>query len=395
MKYIQQKYIFAPSIRDKARLSLLIAFALIPFVQSAAIAMLMVATLFHMPLTWRRNELFFLYVLLAFFALYYLWGAREIAPDPLNARAAISRFVSSFVVILSLFSVSKVDAKKAIQILCASIVLFVFITGVWTILFEPLVASQRWMASIYTNDETASTGLINSMAVSVGVLLFWAERKTIGVLSLLLLATIAMLYANRTGQLISAAYVAALLVQMAISKRAWYTLTIISILLLVYPLTNLDIVSSLFKFGLSRFYDEGFTTERTDVFTIGIDHIFSGNYLFGGAQLAYGWSPWYHNLFLDAYRVAGLPALMVAITLTLMTFLNALKSKSGAILFVWLIAFLIMMTSIPMEAAFVEFAINFAIFAYAIINRRFINGNSNALPHYLINRRTEESNIRN
>jgi hypothetical protein len=220
-----------------------------------------------------------------------------------------------------------------------------------------------------TGDHIHSTGQINAMVISVGYFLLISSKKLLSIVSVLGLTTIALAYANRTGMVFSAIFALALIFQIFNSSRFKYSIiTFIGILIFIFFVAQLEVFQNVLNIGINRLFDERLETERSDLLETGLEIIKSGQYPFGGAQLgaerAY---PWYHNIYLDAYRVAGFPALLLFLLLTLMSAYAMLSTKSVTLFIIWSISFAMIFTSVPIEGAFLEYSAYFSIFFYALV----------------------------
>ena len=368
MKQIQNRKVAVAYI-------LMPAFFLLPFFQNTAISLMLFATIFLLRSRGiSPKQAMFLVVLFA--ALYtYLWfGAEELRPIH-SGISLLSQTISALDFVLVLFLAGPMVARKAIQYLSMGTVILVFLEGILTIVYYPVVAIQRFMIYPITGDQVHSTGQINAMTVAVGFLLLLSGRKLLGVIALLMLASMALAYANRTGMIFSALFFMILLFQFVGSVRfSHYLLALACMLIFASLAWQLERVPDVINFGFSRFSEEGLASERFDLLSTGLEAIMSGEHPYGGAQLgperAY---PWYHNMYLDAYRAAGFPALALFIVLTLLSAHAALRSKSKSLIFVWWVALGMTMTSVPIEGAFLEYAAYFSIFSYAFVVERSCN----------------------
>jgi len=355
-----------------------LAYLLLPFTESVAIVMLLCCTPFVSPRHINKNGVAFLSVLLVALIAYYLVGASENRPI-INNSLQIWRVIASFVVILALLLVSPGNAKKSVEYLCIGVVAFVFIEGILTFIIAPDVALARAMIKPMMGGEVGvfhSTGQINAMSLAAGFLFLLSEKQFLRSLSLALLVVIAWMFLNRTGMIISAIYILYWVLHAAKSRPKVFNskrhsqlllaiaLLLISTVLLMHP----EFVPAEIKDAFLRmFFYDGLKTERYETIKIGLEQIYSGNHPFGGAQLGSEFSyPWYHNLYLDAYRVAGFPALALFLALTSISFYAVCKSNLKRLIFMWILAFGIAMSSVPLEGLFIEYTTIFTIFTYAI-----------------------------
>ncbi|WP_029922519.1 hypothetical protein [Nevskia soli] len=344
----------------------------VPFWAKSALLILLLTPLLVARLP-RLFEAVFLLALAIGLCSYLVFGAAEIKPLPLELSEAVVRTLIAIIFIVPLFFVETNTAAKAIRWLMIGCVIFVFAEGVLTLINAPETAIRRYMMSPQSGEEVHSTGQINSAVLAAGFLLLVSSKKLAGWLGLIGVIFLAVMYLNRTGMLLSATYLCVffLTTNKMTAKQRWPAFFGVAFLGLILGGPFFDSFMDSVQPAMARLSDEGLESARYEVQWHGLSLLFSGEYPLGGAQLnGVGSTEWYHNLLLDAYRVAGIPTMLIFAFLTAISFHALRKAHSFNLFVIWMVALFIASTSVVLEGFMAEYYTTFAVFSYAFIAGR-------------------------
>lgn len=355
------------TVRASARWAVMVGYLVLPVFPRAALIIPLFAFLLR-PKRLRVVRITFVAALSCALAGYLLLGAAELRPVPLSATTAAVRTAYAVLSIGSLFLLKERDAELAVHWLAIGIVGYVMYEGASTLMAAPDIALTRLFLQPGTGQEIASTDQINAMALACGYLLL-VRRSTVvafaGFGGVMLLSSA---YANRTGALLTAGLLIAwaLFVEGRRRGRLFIAAAVAlgGILVFAQQLIAADYLSRL----TSRFAIEGLESSRYQAQLYGITNIISGRHPLGGAQATDGGSSlyWYHNLFLDAYRVGGFPVLLLFILVAAIS-LRWTKRRTRAIQFLWWATLAVACTSVVIEGFSVEYYIVFAVFSLPVL----------------------------
>jgi len=328
----------------------------------------------------RFREALYLLVLVAAVGAYYILGAADIRPNPLSAERSLISTGVAILFILPFFFITPHRTRSAITALMLGVAVFVLFEGVFTIYNYPETAIRRYMMHPILGEEVHSTGQINATALAAFFLIAISRKLVFGWIAWLVVALVSIAFQNRTGMLLSVL----LLIFLLLKRQTWniwqkffWITTITSVIYLTYFLLVEPIVAN----PLARLMSEGLQTERYEIQLEGLKMIIQGRHLFGGGQLS-GTADtfWYHNIFIDAYRVAGILGLVLFVAVVLISFLNAVESRSIEVFSAWVCAFALVCTSVVMEGFLIEYLATFSVFSYALVARSF-EGRARWLAH--------------
>lgn len=329
----------------------------------------------------RTVELMFLVLLGLGLGGYFVLGADQIKPEPLEPLGAIRHAVFSFLFIAALFVMEERESRRALLWLSIGTVVFVTYAGFDTFINNPYAVIHRHIVHPLMDEEVASTGQINAAALSGGVLLFILREKILGWMALLAVVLLSFMYQNRTGMLFSILALGGWLITGRGLGKMWRGLSLV--ILVSFAGLTISLSESLFSQlmqmispALSRLSNEGLETTRYSLQLYGFSRLFNGEYVLGGAQVGGLFTEnWYHNIFLDAYRVGGVPTMLLFLCAILISLRRMLALRSASLFFIWTVAFLLAISSVPMEGFMVEYCAIFSVFSYTVLARpyRIIN----------------------
>lgn len=351
------------------RFAFFAVYFLVPFSAKTGliIVVLMPFLLARLP---RLQEVVFIVILAAALCGYFFWGSHEIKPIPLEFSQSLSRLVVSLLCLTPIFFVRADNVSGALMWLMIGTLSFVFYEGVSTLRDAPQEILKRYMLHPFTGDELDSTGQINAAAMACGFLLFVSRKTIAGWIGLAAVIFLSVVYSNRTGTLLTLTFVFIwlLLSTSAGVARRWIVFGAIIVASVLLFEMNSQLVEDQLGGIYTRLTKEGLQTERYTMQVYGLHMLFSGEYPLGGAQVAgVGDSIWYHNVFLDAYRVAGIPDMILFLALAFMSLRCVLVLRSFELLVAWTAALLVACTSVPLEGGPVEYYAIFSVFTYAMV----------------------------
>jgi hypothetical protein len=347
-----------------------VAYLMAPFLTRSGLILVLVTPLLISRLP-RPRELIFLVLLMLGLCGYYILGGEQIRPDPLTMSQGMIRLFSTMPFILPLFFVDVRDAEGAIQYLMIGCLAFVFYEGVWTLLNSPETVLERFMVYPKTKQEVNSTGQINAAALGAGFLLVISRKVIVGWLALACVLFLSIAYQNRTGMVLFATYVVTWLLLRRGGARwlRWLMpIGMIGMISLSYLASQGGILQA-FAPAYTRLTTEGIESVRYRIQARGLSHFLSGDFPFGGAQLnGLGETSWYHNLFLDSYRVGGYFVMALFGGIVLLSLSSMVRARDFGFFVIWTMAFLVSQTSISVEGLPMEFYSVFSIFAFAMMS---------------------------
>jgi hypothetical protein len=273
-------------------------------------------------------------------------------------------------VVAPLFFISNAHAAVALTSLALGTCAFVLTAGLTTLLKAPDVALARFMVHPLTGEEVNSTGQINAFALAAGFLLLPARRSILGWLAVVAMGFLAIAYLNRTGMVLSAFLILGwtLCDRHDLARRIYITLALVVSAFTATIFLHPDTASALSEAALLRFQSDGLESERFRLQRFGLDLVLAGEHALGGGDVTrVGVDLWYHNLFLDAYRVAGLPGMLLFVLLTIWAFQGALQVRRLPLLVLLSATLLACLSSIPVEGSLVEYCSVFPLLAYAVL----------------------------
>jgi hypothetical protein len=359
-------------LRRLARAALVIAYFCLGFVSYSGLLAL-AALPFLLARRLRLIDVGFLLVLGLAVASYLIAGAAQIMPAPLAPGAAMTRTITALLFVPPLFVMSAVDARSAIKSLALGVVVFVLVEGVMTLISAPDVALRRYMIFPVTGEEVASTGQINAAALGAGILIFLIRTTLSGWLSLLAVTFLSIAYANRTGMLLIVAFIIIWVVgnKRTDRRKAWLAFSAIVLLGIMAYAATPQVFDEWSQRAKLRVSAEGLESARYELWSYGLSQMFAGESPLGGAQLNVGTFPtyWYHNLFLDAYRVAGIPTMLLFCLLFALSFRRVRRMNAWEPLVVWVAALTLASTSVLLEGMLFEYYVITVVLAYPFITR--------------------------
>lgn len=193
-----------------------------------------------------------------------------------------------------------------------------------------------------------STNYINVMVALLTILLF-SDLKVMFALLSILVFFISFLWQNRTGLILTPF----ILIFFFLKNKNY----ILSFVFVSFILVNFPTLVSLSQ----RLSQIGLDSDRTILFADTLDSILSGQYFFGGYKVDSTFladeTKWAHNLFLDAYRLSGVPGMLFLILVFVFSLVKTIFSRHFHFinLFSWLIATILSFTSVVFESSLLEF----------------------------------------
>ena len=208
-----------------------------------------------------------------------------------------------------------------------SLLFFIFLSITWTLLSNPRLFFVRALLIPFSKNSINTTGLLNMLGIiSIVASIFLTQKKTFALFvgSLIL----ALLLQNRTLMLILSIYSTYYLISIKRTKLLLkMVVTLFGILLIIYLLSPTDFIHQTIEATFIRFGDEGLSSGRWDMLSLGSDLILKGEYITGGANpVGYGFSKWFHNGFLDSYKNAGLIGLITSVLLFIIIIIKQISN---------------------------------------------------------------------
>jgi hypothetical protein len=295
-------------------------------------------------------------VLAALFAggcmLVYLLGRENFAGGGASSVAASYYFFTHAIPALAFFLTSSKDKGSLMRAFSFAVCAFVLITALATYVLRPDLIPERTMYLPLLLGENNSTGLINSSALAAAVMTLLYRDSRIGLAFTSLTLMLSLIWLNRTGLFLSTVIILTWLTSVADWKRRAFL--VLLCLLAGYVLISTGALTDLLI--IDRLTSEGLSSPRWLVQVDALDNLLGGNYPLGGYSNTIYDIEWIHNMLLDAYRLAGIPAVVIWSTTIIYTLATLLMRRpSSRQLVVWSMALLVSMTAVVFEAHPIEF----------------------------------------
>lgn len=354
----------------------LACYAVMPVSQwPAVVAMfLSIIIIARMPSDW---EFLFIGLIILTSIFYYLVGSAYIMPYPLEMLDGTKRAISSCFFLIPLFLVRRKVAIMALEAICYGVIVMCICVVTYTFIHAPEVLIGRNVIMPGTDDRVNSPMFANTVPLVAGMLILLL-RPTTGWIALGVSFVIAILLANRTGVVLSIIILAFALYsfyqkktcrllprhrkhQYIVKNSVKPILFVILLIIVGFIFIGNEIIHLAIQNIYTRFAEEGLESQRFASQSDGIIAMLSGESLLGGRQVLIGDSVWYHNIFLDAYRVAGVPGFMLILTTIVLSFSTVCKGKNPALLILWLLNLFVLISSVILESILVEYVTTFSI----------------------------------
>lgn len=203
-----------------------------------------------------------------------------------------------------------------------------------------------------------ATAVINVAIVGCSLLI--VERDSRWQTAVLLVVVCTLAWANRTGLVMGGflLFVGAIRHGLSAGRAVKIGLAFV----LVLPLLQVSPLGA-------RFASEGLQSLRWVSQLDAVLSVFLGQYPDGGYQNVLGDTIWVHNFFLDVYRIAGIPHLVVTFALALWCLVWGARGDSWARVH-WGVCFAVAATSVPLEGQLAEvFFVLGGIYVYPLLRR--------------------------
>jgi hypothetical protein len=312
------------------------------------------------------KEFFYIGILIASLSMYYLMGRENIKPDPMDFTSGMKTVATILVVTVPLFYASRPLAIKAIEALIWGVVFCVILTVVYTIVTQPVLLSLRMSVFPITGDQLYTPGLANSLAIAVFLLAFFF-RRDIWLYLLAILFITALVLANRTALVLCLFYLLFGSVQnlRRLGAPTTHNIMVLGTAIVIgvsFLFAHLDLLVVSFDLFYERLTNERFETGRWKNQADGFEALFSGVLPMGGYEVTQDATLWFHNIFLDAYRVAGIASAIAFLILFAIPLKMILRNFDVRLLCAWLCGTAIACTSVPLESSkFDWYSVFFAI----------------------------------
>ena len=277
-----------------------------------------------------------------------------------------SMFVILFYFLVGGFAFSQQMLNKKMELLKYFLMGF-FTMGITIVIFSFLTNPASYgygkLISPFSDEEFNSPGISNSLALtsSYFLLSIFVQKNTMAwkiiSLCIVVLSFLGAIYTSGRAFFVIfiLTYTTLLVYLVKLNFKKALFLIFISIFMIIitnYSIKNLDYFDKRFELTLMRIELEGLSSERFSLAVDGIEK--SVYYPFGGFMVntLICNTLWFHNIFLDSARVAGLFPVFILLIIFLFTFKFLFyKSKEGDILPVWsfMITFLLMQQDVIIE----------------------------------------------
>jgi hypothetical protein len=307
-------------------------------------------------------------ILLSFLLAFIFWCGR----DNFSGES-VSNFYLIYIFTIRIFWINFLSRnniyKRQSKILVVSKVLlgYILLSFLFTFLTNTNLVEERKLSLIFSSNYENSTNYVNILLMILVILLFSKIRLMFFFISFIIFL-LSITWQNRTGIILTPVIV---IFRLLLNKKY-----LLSFFLFIFILFNFK---SFLNFS-SRFSTLGLDTERTIIVVDAFNQLINGNYFFGGYKVSNNstlvdQTNWTHNLILDAFRLAGVPGVIISILLLLISFIKNFNKDSNFILglFCWFIGFILSMTSVVLESTLYEFLFIFIL----LFNFYFFEKNKN------------------
>ena len=318
-------------------------------------------------------ETVFLCSFLVAVIFYYLVGGDQQMPHSMDMFEGIKRIVVTCGVLSPLFLVRRRISLMAIEALCYGIIFESVYIVLYTFKNDPVLFIGRQLLLPGTEIILNSPGVVNATVLATGLLVIIMQRFVITWIALVVSLTISILLVNRTGILLSMTFILVALYMRykdfkfsQLKRINWKFVFLVYGATIAFALNTTKMQGEIFYSNydsiITRFESEGIESERFEMQKDGLSGLLSGEKPWGGRQVKVGDSIWYHNAFLDAYRVSGLPGFILMASVVMVSLLEVLRKRKLFLLLLWFTSFSVVMSSVVFEGLFIEFASTFIIF---------------------------------
>lgn len=300
-----------------------------------------------------KNSNFFK-LLIIFVILFYIYviGRENFSGVGISLFEALYIYIIRLILIIFLANGDYTLRKIRITLFTKFILSYIVFSFIWTYFFYYELVAERTLNVFLTNGFQNSTNYINIIVIALTILLILKEKSFFFIL-ILPSFIIAIIWQNRTGIILLPIL---FLILLLIEKKY---LILMSFFIISTTLFSLVVNDE------TRIGQLGVESSRSLMAIESYNSLISFQYPFGGYKVNYSIYDtfWIHNIFLDTYRLVGIPGFIIVFFVFIYSLIMTLKLKSSKIIgFIgWLISFFIASTSIVFESTHLEFIFIFIL----------------------------------